>query len=169
MKKWMLILLLVTVGCGSQEGAEEPSDDQTGSESKQFSGYVMDQNENSILVVDNIEPDGGSPIWITGVEEDMWLGKSVEVTVDGPVAESYPMQAQAGEVKVVKAKKPEGADLDESQVLASALAEVDRSNTLSVESMTYDQEQDQWIIKMRSTVTESGAEKVIVPDQNFGE
>ncbi|WP_082232327.1 DUF3221 domain-containing protein [Halobacillus massiliensis] len=165
MKKWGLLLLLLIVGCSSQEGTEEPADKQPDNDT--FSGYVMDQQENSILVVDKIENNGGSPIWITGVEKDMWLGKFVEVTIDGPVAESYPMQAEAGEVSVQEPEDTEGADLNENQALASALSEVDRGNALAVESMTYDKDQDQWVIKMRSTVTESGTEKVMVPDRNF--
>lgn len=161
-------------GCGTtdveeKEEADSDSTDETQEETSAYSGYVMDQNETSILVVDTIEPNGGEPIWVSGVEKDMWLGKKVEVTIDGAVAESTPMQGEAGKVTVVDADQPEGADMNESQALATALTEVDRGNALAVESLTYEKESDEWVVKMRSTVTESGSEKVIVSDENFEE
>ncbi|MCP3027311.1 DUF3221 domain-containing protein [Halobacillus sp. A5] len=174
MKKWLLLIFIVLSACGTTDEEEEDgstgdsSNDQEGKNST-YSGYVMDQNETSILVVDTIEPDGGEPIWVTGVKDDMWLGKKVEVTIDGAVAESTPMQGEAAEVNVVEPEQPEGADLTESQALASALSEVDRGNALSIESLSYEEQKDEWVFKLRSTVTESGTEKVIVPDKNFEE
>ncbi|GGF19817.1 hypothetical protein GCM10010954_18240 [Halobacillus andaensis] len=173
-KKWWVLILIVMVACGTtdvEESDESSSDstDETQEETTTYSGYVMDQNETSILVVDTIEPNGGEPIWVSGVDKDMWLGKKVQVTIDGPVAESTPMQGEAGEVTVVDTDQPDGADMNEAQALATALTEVDRGNALAVESLTYEEESDEWVVKMRSTVTESGSEKVIVPDENFEE
>ncbi|MCP3030909.1 YobA family protein [Halobacillus sp. A1] len=171
MKKWMVILALSLTACGTTDINEEPDSSEEVSndpaESSSFSGFVMDQNEDSILVVDLIENRGGAPIWVSGVEKDMWLGKKVEVEIVGPIAESTPMQGQAGEVTVVESNQPKGADLNESEALASALSEVDRGNALSVETMEYNDEEDQWTIKMRSTVTESGTERVTVDDDDF--
>ncbi|WP_101842151.1 DUF3221 domain-containing protein [Halobacillus sp. Marseille-P3879] len=174
MKKWMLLFLMLLAACGTtnveeEEGSNGNAAPDNEEDNSTFSGYVMDQNETSILVVDRIEPDGGEPIWVSGVKEDMWLGKKVEVTIDGPVAESTPMQGEAGEVTVLDPERPEGADLTEAQALASALSEVERGNALAIESLNFDENENQWVVKLRSTVTESGSEKVIVPDEKFEE
>ncbi|MFC7060930.1 DUF3221 domain-containing protein [Halobacillus seohaensis] len=170
MKKWMLVLLLFGVACGKTEVDEGSEDagthpEEESEEMNSFSGYVMDQHENRILVVNTIENEGGSPIWVSGVDQGMWIGKKVEVRIAGQVAESYPMQGEAKDVQVVESPSPEGASLTESQVLAKALAGIDRSNALAVESLTYEAEDDHWTVKLRSTVTESGSEKVIISDK----
>lgn len=118
-------------------------------------GYVMNKSDKSILVVskdaqDFSANDGVSEYYdavsLANSPTEVQIGEQVRVWYDGPVAESYPMQATIGKIDIIPSPKPEGANLTEAGALRQAIE--DQVN-IAVKSIKYDQKLDLWKIEFK--------------------
>ncbi|MYL69455.1 DUF3221 domain-containing protein [Halobacillus litoralis] len=173
--RWMLgmfmVLSLCLSGCGLSE-TEEVDQKEVEAEvpDPDISGFVMDQDEDSILVVtpmDDGSGEEGRAMWVAGAPKGLWVGKQVEVWVDGDIAESYPEQATAEKVQELEMSEVEGADLKASEALSTALSEKEpeKSDVLIVSLLSFDKESDQWTVELDRRGTNQGEWKTTVKDK----
>lgn len=125
-------------------------------------GYVIDKTEQGMLVVseepiDFSETGGKSEYyeatWLSETPDDIEIGELVAVWFDGPVAESYPMQATLGQIKVVSKEPPDGADLSVAEALREAIDI--QGQTAAIKEIFYDQELDRWSITFKDLMSEN--------------
>ncbi|WP_169907784.1 DUF3221 domain-containing protein [Priestia abyssalis] len=130
-------------------------------------GYVVKKEEGRILVVSSESEDfsssGGlkeaySAYWVSKVPEDVELGQKVRVWFSGPTTDSYPGGAGAKKVSVIKSKKPDGANLSDTQALRKALLneKIDENEVIVVKRIKYDTKLDNWTIRLRETLKTPG-------------
>ncbi len=173
--RWMLGMLTAFVlflsACGLSE-TEEVDQNEVEAEASDpdMSGFVMDQDEDSILVVtpmDDGSGDEGRAMWVSNAPEGLWVGKQVEVWVDGDIAESYPEQATAEKVQELEMSEVQGADLKASEALSTALSEKEpeKADVLIVSLLSFDEESDQWTVKLDRRGTNEGEWKTTVKDE----
>lgn len=173
--RWMLGMFMVfslsLSACGLSE-TEEVDQNEVEAEASDpdMSGFVMDQDDNRILVVtpmDDGSGDEGRAMWVSGAPEGLWVGKQVEVWVDGDIAESYPEQATAEKVQELEMSEVQGADLKASEALSTALSETEPEQTdvLIVSLLSFDEESDQWTVKLDRRGTDQGEWKTTVKDE----
>ncbi|WP_181350305.1 YobA family protein [Thalassobacillus sp. CUG 92003] len=136
-------ILLILVGCTSPD----------------ITGYIMDKKNNEILVVATESEDTGETkefydaVWARDAPGDVKIGEQVDVWYDGPIAESYPGQTSAGRVDVIPSSILEGATLSDAEALNKALTQQRPENgTLTVRSISYEADQDEWSIKLKNTI-----------------
>lgn len=146
----LFILMMVIASCSNED--EEPT----------IIGYVIDKLDNQMLVVSkdpqDFSDDGGiaeyyDAISLSEVPVEVNVGELVKVWVEGPIAESYPMQAKAGKVEIVNIANPDGADMTQSEVIQQAIEEVDR--TVAIRNIKFDKEADIWKLELREIIDES--------------
>jgi hypothetical protein len=161
MKKVIFIIVClmsaVLVGCGifSDELDTDNSDKLDDFDDKMgIEGYVLAKDNGRILVVDPIPQDfsanGGvsefyNAIWLSGDTEQIDIGETVRAWFDA-VAESYPGQAKATRISLIKSKKVGGADLNEAEVVRRALTsdELNVQAVVAIKSVAYDKATDSW-------------------------
>ncbi|HWO98432.1 MAG TPA: YobA family protein [Bacillus sp. (in: firmicutes)] len=130
-------------------------------------GYVVKREKERILVVSDKAEDysstGGQKesydaVWVSDSPKDIKLGQRVQVWFSGPVMTSYPAKAGAKKVSIVKSKKPDGADLSETQALRKALLNKknDENEVIVVKRIKYDTKLDNWTIRLRETLKTPG-------------
>ncbi|GEN53308.1 DUF3221 domain-containing protein [Halobacillus faecis] len=173
--RWMLGIFIVfslfLPACGLSETKEvDQNEVEAGASDPDMSGFVMDQDEDSILVVtpmDDGSGDEGRAMWVSGAPEGLWIGKQVEVWVDGDIAESYPEQATAEKVQELEMSEVQGADLKASEALSTALSETEPEQTdvLIVSLLSFDEESDQWTVKLDRRGSDQGEWKTTVKDE----
>lgn len=160
MRGWIILALgvsLLFTGCmGAPQAGEE---DQYSS----MVGYVMDvDSAGRILVVDPVAQDfsdtGGieefyNAIWFSNAPQEVEPGNKVEVWFD-IVAESYPGQSEALDIKIIQEEVPEGADLSPDQALNRLLTQEEVNRLVVVKSIRYQKEQDQWMILLKEILFE---------------
>jgi hypothetical protein len=165
---FFVILCLGLVGCGtsvnegkSQNGSkvEDVKNNEQG-----ITGYVMQKMDNRMLVVSdvpqNFSDTGGlnefyNAIMLSNMPGEIELGQKVKVIITGPIAESYPAQAEADRVKVLPSIKPTGANLSREEALKKALT--DKENeingyTVAVKELNYENESDSWKVLLKDTI-----------------
>ena len=148
------LLLFVLTGCNSEntsDPVEEPG----------ITGYVMDIGEEGLLVVSaEAEEAGGTggvkeyynAAWAGNAPGDVEVGECVEIRLEGGVNDSYPLQATVGELEVIPGSTPEGATLSDTEALNKALTmETFENEILTVQSMSFDAERDEWSIVLKNT------------------
>ncbi|REJ09997.1 DUF3221 domain-containing protein [Halobacillus trueperi] len=173
--RWMLGMLMVFFlflsACGVSETEEvDQNEVEADSTNPDISGFVMDQDEDRILVVTPMDDDSGDEgraMWVSEAPEGLWIGKQVEVWVDGDIAESYPEQATADKVQELEMSEVQGADLKASEALSTALSETEPEQTdvLIVSLLSFDEESDQWTVKLDQRGTDQGEWKTTVKDE----
>ncbi len=148
------LCLLILAGCnGSSFLRGEPN----------ITGYVMDISGDSILVI-NTEPEdysgtGGveefyDAVWVSNVTESVAVGEQVNVWFEGGVNESYPAQAGMGELEIIDSRIPNGASLSEAEALRAALSQESfDAESLAVRSISYDDNEAEWVIELRDVHT----------------
>ncbi|MGM0877173.1 MAG: DUF3221 domain-containing protein [Bacillota bacterium] len=180
MKKFLLVVILssmscIVLACGSNQQStsngnvpteKEKQEAEIRDESEtnpwtndgvpmQMEGYVFKKETDKILVV-NPEPrevaDGkmmNDAVWFSNDPETVEIGDRVHVTYEF-VLESYPGQSEAIEITVQDNKKPEGADLTESEALRKTLkknaSKITQSRILS--KLEYEKTSDTWNIEV---------------------
>lgn len=149
----VLLFTISLLGCSSNNSKGEAG----------ITGYVMNKENDRILVVSSDAQDfssnGGidefyNAIWFSKAPKDNIIGEKVMVWFDN-VAESYPGQSEIKEIAIVPGKLPEGADLTEADALYEALAskDIDMNQILAVKSMEYNSQEDNWNIKLKDTMS----------------
>ncbi|SEH49142.1 Protein of unknown function [Halobacillus karajensis] len=169
----LISISLLLSACGTISTTEEtgPNEAEAEAPPPDMNGFVMDQDKDRILVVapmDDESDQKGRAMWVSGAPGDyVWLGKQVEVWVDGGIAESYPEQAKAEKVEELEMSEVEGADLKASEALSTALSEVDteQKGVLSVSLLAFDKENDQWTVKLDYRGSSQEEWKTIVDDE----
>lgn len=165
MKKHLVLILaflltLLTVGCtGFQDEEAVKLIDH---------GFIVDidQSGHRLLVTEKWEGNGQQPqaAWlkvhegtsITGPNQknilfqDLRTGLSVEVWNLGPVAESYPVQAEAAKIVVKN-------DGEESIAVSKALAHLKGTELRFIQQVSFDQEKGVWTVK----ISELGSTQVL--------
>jgi len=111
----ILVFLVVLSGCinGADNGAVNgPINGETSSPEE---GYIFQIEGERVLILDNVEEadfgkswndlsEGyvGNAIWLkTSDAANLKVGNKVRYWVNGPVAESFPMQGSAGKIEVI--------------------------------------------------------------------
>lgn len=110
----MIMLLLLVTGCASNGGTGTQPDAQM------QVGYIFEVNEsgNSILVLEHVKTADlgkswndlfqeyqGDAIWLrTSQASTFKVGQKIHYWIDGPVAESHPMQGTAKKIEVITEK-----------------------------------------------------------------
>ncbi|MEC6748591.1 DUF3221 domain-containing protein [Marinilactibacillus sp. XAAS-LB27] len=153
MKRSLLLILpfcFLMIGCTQNE--------------PNITGYVMDKNDESVLIVSNHSADYGSTgssegfydaVTASNALDEVKIGDLVEVWYADGVRETYPAQATIGTLNVIPSEQPEGADLTKSEVLDKILPQYSPENhPLGVKSIYYDENQDTWSIILRSLFDE---------------
>ncbi|WP_226581840.1 DUF3221 domain-containing protein [Halobacillus litoralis] len=165
MRRWWLIgclVILVLHGCGTAQTSEEytPNDEKTVSETPDITGFVMNQKEDRLLVVTPMIEASKTDfraMWVSGVPKGTWVGKQVEVWINGEAAESFPEQAEADKVQELEMSEVQGADLKASEALSTALAETtDNEQIFAVELLSFNAETDQWTVELHQKGSSDG-------------
>lgn len=119
------VLTALVAGCGQGE----PSTEMT--------GYVINRNASSILVVGDAgnkmqnsqTPEAmslridGSTKWKGIASDKLKPGHKVKATIKGPIAESYPSQASANRIELLSPAQQEPGLLTEQEAIEKALAQ----------------------------------------------
>lgn len=144
-------------GCSSEISKVDPPTEPTiKDEAIGIKGYIVDQEDGSILVVSSEAKDysgsGGNnefynAIWFTNAPKDVEIGQKVQVRYNF-VKESYPGQSKAEHVSVLSVPKPDQAYLTEAQAIRTALQdrEVDQPSVPVVKAVSYNEQTDYWSI-----------------------
>lgn len=161
---------LVLGACGEASTSDDydPNEAETEDVDPEITGFVMDQDENKILVVTPMDDEStqeGRAMWVSEAPEGLWVGKQVEVWVDGAIDESFPEQATADKVRELEMSEVEGADLKASEALSTALSEANQEDILAVELLAFDQQSDQWTVKLNKRGSSQGEWKTVVKDE----
>ncbi|WP_281974407.1 DUF3221 domain-containing protein [Halobacillus litoralis] len=176
MKNWWMIGLLVSfsflvASCGTQESSSQEYDpaDEKEAPDPDMSGFVMEQEEDRILVVTSMNEETnqeGRAMWVSGVSSDSWVGKQVKIWIDGEILESFPEQAKAEKVQELEMSEVEGADLKASEALSTALSEIQSTeDILVVEMLAFDVDSDKWTVKLHRRGENDHKLKEIVDDK----
>ncbi|HET7628005.1 MAG TPA: YobA family protein [Bacillales bacterium] len=101
-----IFISLLIAGCGTANSNDDLSSPPDGE------GFILETASNRVLVIDrpmkgkkweDISPGyHGKAIWLRTNRSDLRPGQKIQYWVKGGVAESYPMQAQAETIKVMK-------------------------------------------------------------------
>lgn len=173
MKTWVLLILLLLLlfGCApanqaGSEGTMDGEDSISDALPPEMTGYVMDQEKDRILVVSptNDSNSGGRAMWVSGVPNELWLGKQVEIWTEGPIQESYPEQAKLKKISVLEMSDVNGADMEATEALSSVLSEVETDYIYSVKMISFDEEADQWMVQLTEINPGNEEIKKIVED-----
>ncbi|RWZ58762.1 DUF3221 domain-containing protein [Halobacillus fulvus] len=156
--------LLLLSACGSAEPSLSGEADSETQRSPDITGYVMDQQDDQILVVTPKDPASSGTmraVWVSDAADDLWIGKQVEVWLDGPVQESFPEQGKAEQVAVLEMSDVDGADLQVTEALSSVLSSVASEDILSVDLISFDPDADEWTVKLTELGTGSHLKEII--------
>ncbi|OAB40378.1 DUF3221 domain-containing protein [Paenibacillus antarcticus] len=108
MKRIILLAMMVILiaGCSSKEGSainRSPSEGE---------GFILEVTENRILVVekkymnmtwkDIMDEYVGEAIWLRTNTRNLKSGQKIHYKIKGGIDESYPSQAEAHKIKIVK-------------------------------------------------------------------
>lgn len=158
-----LFIGLSLLGCssstsksGSGTNAVPPKTEDT---APGIEGYIVDQRDGGILVVDNVPKNysasGGveefyNAIWFSYAQKDVAIGQKVQVWFS-MVMESYPGQSAAEKLRVVPIPKPDHANMDEAEAIRQALAapRIDLPGVLVIKATSYDESSDQWTVSIK--------------------
>ncbi|MCR2821492.1 YobA family protein [Lederbergia panacisoli] len=126
-----VFLLFIVGGCSSNETTTKASSvAEIVNKPSKVGAYVVKKSGNTVLAVDSQPQDfsatGGvkeyyNAISFSNVKEKLEIGQRVRIEVDGPVMESYPAQANAGNIEILPTYKPDQANLTEAQVVKEAV------------------------------------------------
>ncbi|WJE15602.1 DUF3221 domain-containing protein [Halobacillus sp. ACCC02827] len=159
--------LILLAGCSSAPAGSdyEETEAEAPPEQAEISGYVMEQEGSSILVVTPTteSEEKGRAMWVSEAPDNEWTGKYVDVWTDGPIKESFPEQAPADKVSEVEMSEVEGARLTTSEALASALTDVEDDKIVAVAEILFDEDDDQWQIVLKEN--EGPEKEVLVEDE----
>lgn len=175
-RRWVVGVILgisvITSACGSTSSSDQIEPNETEETEPDMAGFVMDQEENRILVVAPMDDESGlegRAMWVSDAPEGAWIGKHVEVWVAGSIAESYPEQAAAEQIKELEMSIVEGADLEASEALSTALSEAEETkqegSILAVELLAFDEQTDQWTVKLHKRGGAEGEWKTTIKDE----
>ncbi|CAM3816822.1 DUF3221 domain-containing protein [Alkalicoccus chagannorensis] len=158
MKKLIAGLALMLAACTNQE--EEPPD---------IEGFVMDEDEDQVLVVEESgedDPASHGAVWASGDTSGAATGDHVQLWYDDGAAESYPLQAEIGRIDVVDSMDVDGAELDRSGALHEALEDRDvrryvQDTIASPARIAYREAERSWEILFVSGVDDDSLEVII--------
>lgn len=158
------ILIVCLTGCSGhidcnsvQTQANPPSDNG-------FTGYVVDREGNSILVVDPAYEDFGAnegesryypAKWFSNAP-DPQIGSYVEIWTDGsPENQPYPGQARAETIAVSCPANPDGAHMSEEEAIRAGLYSSDGEQVRIpvIENVDFDKDIGIWTIRMRDAIS----------------
>lgn len=167
--KYALFLSLtlgVLAGCGqgdaNQGDAEQEEENANGGAESEISGYVMDEEDDEILVVAeesrSTEGDGEQyeAVWFADAPEEAELGEKITVEY-GDVQDSYPAQSSVEEYEIIEPESTDGANLTETEVLNEILP-VDDVEVPVAAKLAFDSESNQWNIEIVDGVELMGAD-----------
>jgi hypothetical protein len=142
-KGLLLFLIIILTGCGS---VLDPSNDPgASSNNKVIEGYVMKLEGNRVLVTDF----SFGPYMLSGMEKAE-VGQRVQVTVNSPVKESYPMQAKVNSFIVIDMIKPTLSQWTSEEVIRSAILSPDVANIQIpiIKDMVFHESQLEWEVTL---------------------
>lgn len=136
-----MILAILICGCSNNgESANQPE--------PKYIGYVVQQEENRILVTHYDEQSElNDAIWIR-TKKNIALGQKVSIELDGGIETSYPAQASAKNIDIIKTEHPEASRLTQQEVMIRTL---DHFNTIRlpfVKSIHYSEVKNVWTVVM---------------------
>lgn len=142
----LIILVPLFIGCVNRNN--EPG----------ITGYVMDKEGDRMLVASyeaqDLSDDGGVSqfyqlIWFSNAPETIEIGDKVSIWYND-LNESYPAQSSVKDYKIIESTKPNDANLTEIQALKRALAKQKNhpSQVFAVQSITFDQDEANWLIEL---------------------
>ncbi|MCA0984774.1 YobA family protein [Halobacillus yeomjeoni] len=159
MKVWSLIILLtvwmVLVSCGYEETNSQGYADVSPPKDtpSDMTGFVMKQQKDRLLVVhwDESDTDRKSrAMWVSDPPKGNWLGKQVEVWIQGEVLESYPEQGKAQSISVLEMSEVDGAEMEASEALRKVLKKTKDEELYALKMLVYDKKNDQWTVRLMS-------------------
>lgn len=99
-------MMILLAGCGSEEWSSNNRSTNGGE------GFILEVTEKRILVVekkymnktwkDIMDEYVGEAIWLSTNTRNMKPGQKIHYKVKGGIDESYPSQAEAKEIKILK-------------------------------------------------------------------
>ncbi|MFC5465353.1 YobA family protein [Lederbergia graminis] len=149
----LFFLVIILAACG-QANADGNTDEKG---KPDIIGYVMDQNDSRILVVsaeaqDFSANDGLSEYYdaisLSNAPENVKIGQMVKVWIDGPVADSYPMQGKISKLEVVESSKPDGAKMTEEQALRKII-KAQPTKQMAVRNIYFDNTKNIWKVEFK--------------------
>ena len=164
MKIVVFSLLFFLTACGAVQSSEETSASPTSP--PDMTGYVMDHEDDRLLVVASSE-DTDQPyasLWVSGVSTNGWLGKRVDVWIEGETLDSNPPQAKASNISTIEMSQVEGAERSTDDVVSSALTELENPlDTYAVHMISFDASTNQWEVAFSTSSDE--IETIQIEDQ----
>lgn len=162
MKKLSRLALTFVIGISllgcSNEKDEVPA---VTAEKPGIEGYVVKTEKNKILVVSSESKDYSSTggvkefydaIWFSNVSQDVEIGQKVQVWFK-TIEESYPGKSQANKILILPSKKPEGANLSDTEVIKQFLTA--KSDNVKgffapiIKAVVYNPQSDNWNIHLQ--------------------
>lgn len=158
-----LFLSLSLLGCSSSTSKSGSRTDSVQPTTKDtapgMEGYVVDQRDGGILVVDNVPKNYGATggveefynaIWFSYAQKDVSIGQKVQVWFN-EVLESYPGQSTAEKLRILSTPKPTEANMNEAEAIRRALEEprTDLPGVPVIKAASYDETSDQWRITIK--------------------
>lgn len=134
-----------------------------GCSSSDITGYVMDKEDDRILVVStSVQGKHYPAMWLGNGPQDIQIGDKIDVwyDTDYDISDSYPGGAAAGRVEKIVNNKPRGAYLTESEALYKSLSsdELGAVGYTTVMSVEYDNDSNRWHIELKEIVGEKELE-----------
>ena len=144
-----LSLIILIAGCTPI--IKKPSSTNVGG-SEMVEGYVMKIDGNLALVTES----PATAYWFSNTK-NLSVGQRVQVKIEGPVMESYPMQAAAQSVEIIPVKPPELSKWTSTEVIQSALSseEAIQLQMPIITEMIFNETQMQWEITMTDGIDQS--------------
>ncbi|WP_410769400.1 YobA family protein [Fontibacillus sp. BL9] len=106
-KIMQMLLVLLLIGAGCSPLADQKPDGE---------GIVFEVSEGRVLILDNVDPEDigkkswneifetyqGSAIWLGTKNPDLQVGQQVRYWVEGGINDSFPSQASAKKIELIK-------------------------------------------------------------------
>ncbi|PKR77078.1 hypothetical protein CEY16_10040 [Halalkalibacillus sediminis] len=157
----LAVILIGAVIFASADGdffntAEAPTtdDEPSNEEDPSIEGYVMEMDEDRILVVEPelSDNDQYQAVWYSDVPDGIEMGQFVYVWHEGQ-EESYPAQASIDEIEIQESETVDESNLTEQEALNTALSSTDFEDTevLVVDSVSFDSDSSIWEISLNDS------------------
>ncbi|MFD0616576.1 DUF3221 domain-containing protein [Paenibacillus sp. GCM10027629] len=160
----LFVLFLLLSGCVHPD---KSSDRESPDVVYKYIGYVVKNKPDQLLVTafSSNASSQSEAIWVR-TQKQYGLGTKVEVEISGEIETSYPGQAAAKSIEMIKADSPQGADITAEYIVARALNHFKDSSVPVVKAVEYLSSEKLWRVTLFDDAQSNHSEHVLVFTQD---
>jgi hypothetical protein len=145
------LVMFAIIICGCSNNSKE-----IGEPVNKYVGYVVQKEDGRILVT-HYDEDLNDAIWIR-TKRKIELGHQVSIEIDGGINTSYPAQASAKDIDILKIERPESSKLGQEEVIVMTLEHFDQIEIPFIKSVHYSEVNNVWTVVILDGISDSKKE-----------